>query len=109
MTQRVLIVEELDQKSAANLYGAVGHYYKLACAYSTPTSADALYARARKEQMESFQRAASECRVDPACISRFVTKLEGELLMCAAEQKQRSDDIAKVTRVVNAGCDIEVK
>jgi hypothetical protein len=109
MTQRALIREELEKKSAESLHGAIGHYYLLSCAYSTPAATDAAYSKAREAQMESFMEAARSCKTNSSCIAGFVEKLEGELLVCAGEQKRRSDDISKVTRVVHDGCKVEIK
>lgn len=109
MTQRALIQEEIEKRSAISLHGAIGRYYLLSCAYSTPTAADAAYSRAREAQMEAFKRAASTCKVNSGCIASFVEQLEGKLLVCAGEQKMRSDDLAKVTKSVHDACNVEIK
>lgn len=109
MTQRALIREELERQDAKSMYGAIGHYYKLSCAYSSPVAADVAYSKAREAQMAAFQAALGTCKTDPDCLPKFVSSLDGELLTCAGEQRKRSEDIAKATRVVNEACNIEVK
>lgn len=109
MTQKTLILEELEKKDASSLYPAIGHYYRLACAFSTPMATSEAYERGRASQMDSFKLAASQCRTDSQCLARFVQKLDGQLLICAGEQKRQADLIASVTRVVNEGCNVDVK
>jgi hypothetical protein len=109
MTQKALIVEELQKQDASGLYPAIGHYYRLACAFSTPTSTSAAYERGRAAQMEAFQVAVSQCKVDSRCIAKFVERLDGQLLVCAGEQKRQAYLIASVTRVVNEACNVDVR
>jgi hypothetical protein len=109
MTQKALVVEELQKQDASKLYPAIGHYYRLACAFSTPAATDAAYERGRTSQMESFKLAASKCKEDSRCIAKFVERLDGQLLFCAGEQKRQADLIASVTRVVNEDCNVDVK
>ncbi|RIJ85289.1 hypothetical protein RSP822_17060 [Ralstonia solanacearum] len=96
MTQRVLISEELGQETPDLHYTAIGYYYRLSCAYSSAARAKNSYAKAREAQMESFQQQTKSCRPGDDCIAGVVEKLEGELMVCAGEQKRQRDDIVKV-------------
>jgi hypothetical protein len=109
MTQKALIIEEIEKRTASNLYPAIGHYYRLACAFSTPTATDIAYDRSRTSQMNAFTEAAKRCSVDSRCIVKFVEDLDGQLLICAGEQKRQATLIASVTRAVNEGCNVDIK
>lgn len=108
--QRAQIQEELEKKSAETLYAAAGHYYRLSCVYASLAETNVAYSKAKDAQMASFVNAAKSCSPsNPTCIASFLDKLEGELLVCAGEQKRQSDDIAKVTQAANGRCKFKVE
>ncbi|GCB06752.1 hypothetical protein PSUB009319_43830 [Ralstonia sp. SET104] len=108
MTQRALIHEELGRESAEPYYKAIGYYYRLSCAFSSAAETKVAYAKAREAQTESFQQQVKLCKPDGSCIASIVEKLEGELLVCAGEQKRQRDDIAKVADALEK-CKVEIR
>jgi hypothetical protein len=106
MSKKAAIVEEMEKKEPTELIGAVGHYFRLSCAFSSSAVVAAAFERHAAKQDAALMAAVKTCNVDSACLAKFVEKLDGQLLSCAGFQKQNAELIQTAQTSTSADCNI---
>jgi hypothetical protein len=104
MAKKAVVFKELYPNVPSEFEAATGHYYRLSCALSSPVETQVRFKQYMDKQYAALVAAAKTCQVDSRCIARFIENLDGQLLHCAAYQKQNADLIRTTEEAIPAVC-----